>query len=380
MEALLGTEGYSGRSILKNTGMSELKSMPEIEDKTFRPLEISPLPKSPKERTRIGEELQPFGSYAGIIPYQRTIQDAEVLQDHEKTDPEFTSKDWWWDHHKIRFLNGKLGLKFLLLIIPLTWVLFLWFSGVGVICWGAVKILDQPGISDVIAIVVMVVGFILTLSWFAFAIWITPVTTNWLMSTGLGFLLKPFEKTIHKKLDDTLEDGCSEFNRLTGQVRIALGRKRFFEAPFVEFDAYVERVVQQGGIFYRLMLVHRYTQKTFNKTAFSTVEAEKHEVLALWDMLQRYMDVTQPLPDTPRLEPFRHLDPVTAEHDKQTGRNPRFWRDLDIEAWKQGEGVEWLKRQAEYPWGKRKCKLTPQLGKVTMEEYRQKRPAGSWPI
>lgn len=72
--------------------------------------------------------------------------------------------------------------------------------------------------------------------------------------------------------------------------------------------------------------MHRYTQKTFNKTAFSTIEAEKSEVLALWDMLQRYMDVTQPLPDMPRLEPFRHRDPVTREYDEKIGRNPRYWR------------------------------------------------------
>lgn len=361
--------------------MSNEQAVPAYTRMAFRASAIHPLPASSTKRTRIGEELQPVGTYAGAIPYHGTVQDVEAVQDHEKTDPEFRDKDWWWDHHKIRFLNGKLGLKFLLLIIPLTWVLFLWFSGVGVICWGAVKILDQPGISDVSAIVVMVVGFILTLSWFAFAIWITPVTTNWIVSTGLSFFLKPFEKAINKKLDDTLEDGCSEFNRLTGQVRIALGRKRFFEAPFVEFDAYVERVVQQDGIFYRLMLVHRYTQKTFNKTAFSTIEAEKHEVLALWDMLQRYMDVTQPLPDTPRLEPFRHLDPVTAEYDKQTDRNPRYWRDLDLDSWKDGEGWrEVYQRQSQFPWGSRVCKLTPQLGRISMEEYRQKRPDGSWPI
>ena len=201
------------------------------------------------------------------------------------------------------------------------------------------------------------------------------------MSTGVGFFLKPFEKTLNKRLNETMEDGCSEFNRVTGQVRIALGRKRFFEVPFVEFDAYVDRVIQESGVFYRLMLVHRYTQKTFNKTAFSTIESNKNEVLATWDMLQRYMDVSQPLPDTPRLEPFRHLDPVTAEHDRRTGRNPRYWRDLDLESWKDGEGwAEVYRHQNEYPWGTRFCKLTPQLGKISMEEYRKQRPAGASPI
>ena len=223
--------------------------------------------------------------------------------------------------------------------------------------------------------------FLLVPAWLLFSFWIIPPSTNWIMSTGISFLLKPFENTINKRLDSTLEDGCSEFNRVDGQVRIALCRGRFFEAPFAEFDAYVERVVQHGGIFYRLMLVHRYTQKTFNKTGFSTIESEKSEVLALWDMLQRYMDVTQPLPDTPRLEPFRHLDPVTAEHDRKTGRNPRYWRDLDLESWKDGEGwTEVHQRQSRFPWGSRTCKLTPQLGKISMEEYGKLRPPGAWPI
>ncbi|MBJ6138800.1 hypothetical protein [Marinobacter litoralis] len=357
-----------------------MNSMSDVVDGAFRSSEIRPLPKSSKERARLGEELQPVGSYAGVIPHNSTIEDVEVLQDHEKTDPEFSSKDWWWDHERIRFLNGKLGLKFLLLVLPIAWVMFLWLSGLGAVTWGMAEILEQRGLSDVTIWFVIISGFLLGLGWLGFAIWVTPVTTNWLMSTGMGFILKPFEKSINKKLDDTLEDGCSEFNRVTGQVRMALGRKRFFEAPFVEFDAYVDRVIQQSGVFYRLIFVHRYTQKSFHKTAFSTIESSKSEVLALWDVLQTYMDVTQPLPDIPRLEPFRHLDPVTAEHDERTGRNPRFWRDLDLEAWKQGEGAEWLKRQVEYPWGKRKCKLTPQLGKISMDEYRKLRPETAWPI
>ncbi|MFP3979102.1 hypothetical protein [Marinobacter sp. KMM 10035] len=358
--------------------MSAPKAVSEYAGTAFRATAIGPLPQSQTKRTRIGEELQPIGIYAGFIPYHGTIQDIDTLQGQERKDPEFKDKDWWWDHQKIRFLNGKLGFKFLILLLPFTWIFMLLFGGLASIVWGIILL---SGWYDLPGLLVGMIGLVMVFAWLFFAFWIIPPTTNWIMSTGLSFFLKPFEKTIHKKLDNTLEDGCSEFNRLTGQVRIALGRKRFFEAPFVEFDAYVERVVQQGGIFYRLMLVHRYTQKTFNKTAFSTIEAEKHEVLALWDMLQRYMDVTQPLPDTPRLEPFRHLDPVTAEHDKQTGRNPRYWRDLDLDSWKDGEGWrELYQRQRQYPWGSRACKLTPQLGRISMEEYRQKRPYGSWPI
>jgi hypothetical protein len=344
---------------------------PPYADAAFRSNAIDPLPESPRKRTRIGEELQPVGDYAGVIPYLRTIDDVETLQDQDTTDPEFQSEDWWSDHQRLRFLNGKLGLKILILILPMTWILTLTVGGLGAIVWGVVHMTESHGIPAFLHILLLC---ILVPAWLFFSFWIIPPTTDWLMSTGIGFVLKPFEQAIGKKLDQSLADGCSEFNRVTGQVRLALGRGRFFQAPFVEFDAYVERVIQQGGIFYRLMLVHRYTQKTFNHTAFSNIEADKTEVLALWDTLQRYMDVTQPLPDIPSLEPFRHLDPVTAEHDRQTGRNPRFWRDLDLEAWKEGEGLELLRRQREFPWGRRVCKLTPKLGQIDMATYRQQRP------
>jgi len=358
--------------------MRDLQATSDFSSTVFRAGTISPLPASPNKRTRVGEELQPIGTYAAVIPYLGTIQDVEALQEHDKTDPEFKDSDWWWNHQRIRFLNGKIGLKILLLIIPISWVLLLVVGGMALIGWGILGVAQYFSLPGII---VGLLGLILVPGWMLLSFWIARPTTNWIMSTGLGFLLKPFEKTINKKLDSTLEDGCSEFNRLTGQVRIALGRGRFFEAPFVEFDAYIERVIQQSGVFYRLMLVHRYTQKTFNKTGFSTIESEKSEVLAMWDVLQRYMDVSQPLPDTPRLEPFRHLDPITAEHDRKSGRNPRYWRDLDLESWKVGEG--WTKvhqRQNSFPWASRTCKLTPQLGKISMEEYRKLRPAGAWPI
>ena len=357
--------------------MSEQHGTSAFADTAYKGMAIEALPESPCKRIRIGEELQPVGSYARINPFHRTVQDIEAVQQHEENDPEFKDRDWWWNHQHIRFLNGKLGLKALIFVLPLIWVLVIFVGGLGLVGLGIIRFAESLDLSGLaVALLVLV----LAPAWMFFALWIIPHTTNWLMSTGIGFFLKPFESAINNKFDETLADGCSEFNRLTGQVRIALGHGRFFEAPFVEFDAYVERVVQQGGIFYRLMLVHRYSQKTFNKTSLSNIEAEKSEVLALWDMLQRYMDVTEPLPDVPRLEPFRHLDSVTREYDEKNGRNSRYWRDLDLDSWKGNEGVEMLNKQRQYTWGARQCKLTPQLGKVTLEAYQDMRPDGAWPI
>ncbi|MBW0149132.1 hypothetical protein [Marinobacter arenosus] len=357
--------------------MSKGEVASEFTGTAFSKASIQALPASSKKRSRLGDELQQFGEYAHVNPYYRTVQDIEVVQSHEREDPEFRDEDWWWNHQKIGFLNGKQGLKALILVIPFAWILLLWLGGPGVMIWVLYElesVRQLPGF--LVATFVLVFAF----GWIAFAIWATPYTTNWLMSRGVAFFLKPFEKALSNWLDNTLDDGYSEFDRVTGQVRFALGRGRIFEAPFVEFDAYAERIIQHGGIFYRLMLVHRYTQKTFNQTSLSNIEAQKTEVQALWDMLQRFMDVSEPLPDVPRFEPFRHLDPVTVESDKRTGRHPRYWRDLDQADWIQSEGAEMFRKQREFPWGRRRCQLTPQLGKVSMAEYREMRPSTAWRI
>ncbi|WP_207389269.1 hypothetical protein [Marinobacter halodurans] len=330
-----------------------------------------------KKRSRAGDELQPWGDYANINPYEKTIVDVTDVQSLEADDEDFYKDEWWaWTHQYLRFLNSKLGLKALILVIPFAWGLLLLIGGPLTINYLFLKYLR-----DILPAFPLVALMVLSWAvWTVAALYVMKPSTNWIMSKGVGFLLKPFEKSLQKKVDKSLADGMSEFNRVTGRATFALGKGRYFEAPFIEFDAYVERVVQRGGIFYRLMFVHRYTGKIFNKTWLSGVEASKHEVLALWDMLQRFMDVSQPIPDMPRFEPFRHLDPVTAEYDRKTNRPPRYWRDLDLEAWKASEGAELAKAQAQFPWGQRRCQLTPKLGQVDIEVYRKQRPATAVPI
>ncbi|WP_303288256.1 hypothetical protein [Marinobacter sp. SS8-8] len=334
----------------------------------FRADQIPNLPDPPAKRERLGEDLQPVGDYAGIEPYSRVCEDVDAIQHQDQNAPDdLAPGDWWWDHRQIRFLNGKafVGLSFFLLAAPYIWGTLL-FGGGGYYLMYFSDEIDLPFFLK------FSVVFILCLAWIPLSIYLIVTTTPWIMG-GFALLLHPFDKLLGKLLDRGLEAGESAFNRETGEVSFALPGGKKLTAPFEEFDAYVERVVQHGGIFYRLMFVHRYTGNQFSQTSLSRIEPSKEEVMALWDMLQRYMDVSQPLPDVPRLEPFRHLDPVTAEHDHRTGRNPRFWRDLDLDAWKQGEGAEWLKRQTEYPWGKRTCELTPQIGKISMDAYRAKR-------
>jgi|TARA_R110002096_G_scaffold304730_1_gene499661 hypothetical protein len=351
--------------------VSEKHRLTEQGDTGFRADQVPNLPESETSRKRLGEDPQPVGDYAGIAPYYRTCEDAAAVQYQDQNIVE--SEDGWWNHQQIRFVSGKafVGISALLLLIPYAW-------GTAVLGGGEMLAVYYSFLltSESPRIVQLFVVLVAGLGWIALSIYILIKTMPW-VTGGFALLLRPFDKLLGKLLDRGLEAGESAFSRATGEVSFALPRGKKLTAPFEEFDAYVERVIQHGGIFYRLIFVHRYTGKQFTQTSLSRIEPTKEEVMALWDMLQRYMDASQPLPDMPRLEPFRHLDPVTAEHDQQTGRDPRFWRDLDLEVWKQGEGAEWLKRQTEYPWNKRTCKLTPQIGKISMEAYRAKMTSSS---
>ncbi len=122
--------------------MTELDG-PRYADTAFKSTSIGLLPGSSRRRKRVGDELQPMGVYAGANPYNGVVEDVKTLQDHEVGDPEFTDKDWWWDHSRIRFLNGKVGLKFLILLIPLTWVLLLVVGGMALIGWGLLELAGQ---------------------------------------------------------------------------------------------------------------------------------------------------------------------------------------------------------------------------------------------
>jgi len=139
-----------------------------------------------------------------------------------------------------------------------------------------------------------------------------------------------------------------ELNRRTGMVRVwryrraipFLGRRKVtvIEAPFYEFDGWVEGGATRYGPRFDFILCHRYSKL---KVHIGDILLGWHHVsrpcYALWDFLQNYMDVTRPLPEFPVLEPHRLKDPVTAEHDRKTGRPERYWRDMDDKTFKEKE-------------------------------------------
>src|SRR5690554_5998116 len=90
----------------------------------YRADAIPPLPAPPRKRERLGEDLLPFGDYAGIDPDQQ--DNAELVQDADQQDKRFyESERWWWDHQRIRFLKSQVGISILLMAFPFLYVCFL---------------------------------------------------------------------------------------------------------------------------------------------------------------------------------------------------------------------------------------------------------------
>lgn len=165
------------------------------------------------------------------------------------------------------------------------------------------------------------------------------------------------------------------FCRRTGMVKTFRG---IF--PFYEFDAHIEMTLgTQGSQFHSLKLIHRYPHSSpdsFSKRPLEfsfTVDGSIAQRYAAWDMLQRYMDISQPLPDVPELEPFRHLDPTTKAYDEagKRGRPATYWRDLydhsreeEIKALREAHRAE----VDSTAWGGR-----PDLMELSVPNYRETR-------
>ena len=135
-----------------------------------------------------------------------------------------------------------------------------------------------------------------------------------------------------------------EFNRRTGMVKVwQYPRKLPFmqrqpptviEKPFYEFDAWCCARVDRHGSLFDLVLSHRYSKLDVTVGDILGSHGHPNICYAYWDFIQNYMDVTRPLPDFPLIEKYRDMDPVTAEHDRETGRPERYWRDMDMDTFK----------------------------------------------
>lgn len=192
-----------------------------------------------------------------------------------------------------------------------------------------------------------------------------------LVVLGLHLLFRyPFTWFLERYPGFIVKDlGCGFF-RTTGMVKFRTWREETFEAPFIEFDPYISfHVNPKGPVSYKLLLRHRYTG--WQTTVAQVADIHKVELYAHWDELQRYMDVSQPLPDVPALEKYRQLDPTTADYDAEgkRGRPVDYWTTLDLTWWENEGYPAHLKAIREFPWSTledRMEKSVPNLAKAAM--------------
>jgi hypothetical protein len=136
-------------------------------------------------------------------------------------------------------------------------------------------------------------------------------------------------------------------SRRTGLVTFTWKKARV-SLPFDEFDVCMPIGTRPTGSHdYYLRFVHKYSDMWFQHP---TSRDNAWEVEQDWEFWQQYMDVSQPLPDIPKMEPYRSRDPVTAAWDEKHKRPKDYWKNMTLE---KAEEMERSSRQAgqSYPWG-----------------------------
>lgn len=163
-----------------------------------------------------------------------------------------------------------------------------------------------------------------------------------LLCWGIGrFLEKKYPKVVYQEPKGPLW----ELNRRTGMVTLFKDPEKDGQsgeirgqAPFHEWDGYLLSLPDhQGNIWYRLVLVHKTREWALPMNQLLAATTNRADVLAYWDLVRQYMDVSKPLPDIPLFEAWRHLDPTTRAYDEKNGRDPHYWRNMseeDYEAYK----------------------------------------------
>ena len=127
-------------------------------------------------------------------------------------------------------------------------------------------------------------------------------------------------------------------------------RKKPMTVPFTEIQG-INRQVPYNNVTpgYKFVIGHKHSKIKHDGIEKPSVMIDGFWMNIIeWEIIQHYMDVTRPLPDIPRFEPYRHLDPVTKAWDEQHQRPRWLWRDMDPEEYSK-LGTASFKAAMAYP-------------------------------
>ncbi|MCE0555892.1 hypothetical protein [Motilimonas sp. E26] len=143
-----------------------------------------------------------------------------------------------------------------------------------------------------------------------------------------------FEKYLGPKIYGDMKTEY-EFNRVTGRVKIFDDKsgELLHDFPFSECVAETWAQAGHQGVVVKNTLNIRHYQdpKACIEGGRIGDEYRLADTYATWNFIQCYMDTGQPLPDIPALEMWRQSDPASIASDAQSGRNPRYWRDMSMD-------------------------------------------------
>jgi hypothetical protein len=195
------------------------------------------------------------------------------------------------------------------------------------------------------------------------------LTKAWLINVGI-FLIGPGAIYLLGKV--VLRHGLisdmnnTHYHRRTGYVTREWKRGPI-HVRFDECDGYVYTDVPSpsGVIYHNLNIAHRYSDA--EDVAAGSLYSHWRAAL-WWEFFQQYMDISKPLPDIPEMEPYRARDPVTAEYDRRTGRDPNYWARMSLEEARRRQEAAG-KAAASFPWGKTREEALASGWKPSAEQF-----------